>query len=57
MKVKFSWVLAWIIASVVFMYAGLLACFMFMSMVGEYMILASVVMLPCTFVLAEYAED
>ena len=57
MKVKFSWLLAWIIASVVLMYAGLLACFMFRSLVGEHMILASVVMLPCTFVLAEYMED
>ena len=57
MKVKFSWVLAWIIASILLMYAGLLACFMFMSMAGEYMILASVVMLSCTFVLAEYMED
>lgn len=57
MKVKFSWVLAWIIASILLMYAGLLACFMFRSLVGEHMILVSVVMLPCTFVLAEHTEE
>ena len=57
MKVKFSWLLVWIIASILLMYAGLLACFMFVSTVGEYMILVSVVMLTCTFVLEEYMEE
>lgn len=56
MKLKFDLLLAWIIASVVLMYTGILVRFMG-SFIGEYILLASVVMLPCTFVLAEYAED
>lgn len=57
MKVKFSWVLAWIIASVVFMYAGLFVCIVLGMQFGEWLLLTSVVMIPATLWLAEYMED
>lgn len=57
MKVKFSWVLAWIIASVVLMYAGLFVCIVLGMQFGEWLLLTSVVMIPATLWLAEYEED